>query len=273
MDIIRKGFITFKKDFYIAKSYPVRFLILLFEIFFQLAILFFFAKFLESSFLQSSVINIENFFAYFLLGICVLDVSNTIVSYLSIQVEEYKKTGVFEELFILPVDSTNLLILSSAFPIFLSLTKLLIYMTVLMVSFDGNFDYSFHSLIILLFTVFSMLIIFIGISLIACSMTILFYKGSWISVFHNMISIFLGGVFYPSYLILDNTSWVQYLIPIHNILEILRSIFDISELTYVAMNNLLIVLTLQSSFFLIVGFFFLKVSIRKSMINGNISHY
>ena len=120
MEIIRKGFITFKKDFYIAKSYPVRFLILLFEIFFQLAILFFFAKFLESSFLQSAVINIENFFAYFLLGICVLDVSNTIVSYLSIQVEEYKKTGVFEELFILPVDSTNLLILSSAFPIFLS---------------------------------------------------------------------------------------------------------------------------------------------------------
>lgn len=273
MSIFFKAFVTFKKDLHIAKSYPLRFIILFSEIFFQLLIIFFISKFVGISIENPENSEFNNFFGYFLIGIFILDFSNTIISYSALQIEEYKKIGILEEIFILPISGLSIFFYSFSFPIFLAITKMIIYFFVLYLGIDSIGNFSLQSFLFFVVTIMLSIVIFSGISLIACSITILFFRGSWVSIFHNMISIFLGGVFYPPQIITENLTFIYHFIPIYNILEVLRSLFSIKDISFFSMNEIFLNLSLQAIFFLILGYKLLDFSIKKSMMNGKISHY
>ena len=101
------------KDFQIEYSYKGRFIYSIFFIFIQLAIFYFFSNFLETNYTKNVESPVSNLFGYFILGICFLDVSYTLISYVSMKIEEYKKIGIFEELFVLPIDPVKLIFISN----------------------------------------------------------------------------------------------------------------------------------------------------------------
>ena len=268
MSFLNKVYISWWKDFYIEKSYPIRFVILFSQLFLQLLLIFYISKFigLPENELDFKVVDLLGFLV---IGIFILDMSNFMISYPAIQIEQYKMSGVFEELFVLPTQNSHLVLLSHAYPVFISLIKTFIYISFLFLMFEGV-NISFLDILYFFASIFLALVLFIGISLIASGMSILFFKGSWIATINNTISIIFGGVFFPPALIGNNFASFANLIPIHNIVEILRYIFDITEATSAPINDLIIYLILQSLIFFGVGWFFLKFAIKKSFLDGNI---
>ena len=269
MSFLNKVYISWWKDFYIEKSYPIRFVILFSQLFLQLVLIFYISKFmgLPENGLEFKVADLLGFLV---IGIFILDISNFMISYSAIQIEQYKMSGVFEELFVLPTQNSHLVLLSHAYPVFISLIKTFIYLSFLFLMYDGV-NISLLDILYFFASIFLAIVVFIGISLIAAGMSILFFRGSWIATLNNIISIIFGGVFFPSALIGNNFASFANLIPIHNIVEILRYIFDVIEATSAPINHLIIYLILQSLVFFGVGWFFLKFAIKKSFQDGNIS--
>ena len=112
---INQIYIIFKRDLLLSLSYKFRFIYTISFIFFQLLIFYFLSKFINVPLFIDENTLIKNAFGYFLLGICILDLSFTIISTLSIQIEEFKKIGVIEDIFSLPISPVNYFITMQIF--------------------------------------------------------------------------------------------------------------------------------------------------------------
>ena len=73
----------------------------IFLTFIKVFIFFNITNFLVGDSLETNAYGNNNFFPYILLGICLMDLSIIIVSTLSNEIQNYKLTGTFEEIFIL----------------------------------------------------------------------------------------------------------------------------------------------------------------------------
>ncbi len=263
---------SFIKDLRIARSYPIRFFLMLSSIFVQLFILILFSNFLSSGFNINPESPVKDFFGYFLIGLCIIDISNTLISYTAIQIEEYKKIGVFEELFAMPIKISKVIFFSNLFPILLSIFKLSIYISVL-TFFSEIKIWTLESLLIFLFTVSLSILFFLSISLLASAMSILFYRGSWIAVGHNVIAIVFGGVFYPSEYIINDQNLLKYLVPVQNILDVLRNIFSVNNQDPIVIYNSLVILFFQGFLLFFICYYILVFSIKRAQSDGSISSY
>ena len=260
------------KDFKLELSYKGRFLYSVFFIFLQLTIFYFLAAFLNIEYKGNDDSGINNLFGFFLVGICFLDVSYTIISYQSIRIEEYKKVGVFEELFVLPINPIVLIIFSNIYPVLFSIFKIFIYLFAGIILFDLELlDVIAPTL--LLVTSFFAIIIFIGISLIASAMSILFYRGSFVSVLHNTLSILFGGILYSASSVIKDLSMLEYFIPLSSILNLVRHSFSIIELNNNELNFNVMLIIIHAIIFILVGSIILRYSIKKAIKEGRLSLY
>lgn len=261
----------FIKDLLIEYSYKLRFTYTIVFIFLQLTIFYFLSSFIDTEFQKSPTSDISNIFGYFLIGICVLDVSYTLISYVSIKIEEYKKTGVFEEIFTLPIGAIFFIIFSNTYPLLFSIIKICIYLIFGFIFFDLTIS-SVTSAIILLMVFILSFFIFIGIALIAASFSILFYRGSIVSTLHNTLSILVGGVIYPVNTVF-NINFIEWFIPISPILELIRFSTDVIILDNVDIYKNFTVIIVQSFCFVALGLLILNISLKKAFKEGRISLY
>lgn len=117
------------------------------------------------------------------------------------------------------------------------------------------------------------LIIFVGFSLIASSLTILFYRGTYVSSLHNTISVLFGGILYPISSVFDNLYFIEYLIPLHALLDLTRYSLDIYSLNTQELYVNLLLLIFYAILILSVGMITLKTSLKKASIEGRLSLY
>jgi len=216
---------------------------------------------------------INNAFGYFLFGICILDLSFTIISTLSIQIEEFKKVGVIEDIFSLPISPINYFIYSHIYSLLFAIFKLTIYIIAYMIISGFSEIDIFFWLILSMIIIFSLLC-FIGISLIAISFTILYYRGTWVSAFHNLICTLFGGVIYPPTLIHEAAVYLKYILPAVPTIELLRANFHIySFIQHNFIFENMIILIFQSLIYFLIGYYFLKFSLNKAFREGKIANY
>ena len=145
-------------------------------IFIQILIFYYLSKFFVLSNENNLSISSLDIFQYFIIGVCLLDISYALISSPSIQIEEFKKIGVLEDLYLLPMSPLVQTLASSLFPLFLSLIRLSIY--IIFTLFLGGF---FETNIINILNIILALIIsgisFLGISLIGASFSLLYFRG------------------------------------------------------------------------------------------------
>ena len=122
-------------------------------------------------------------------------------------------------------------------------------------------------------TLFFSMIIFIGISLFASALSILFYRGSYVSSFHNSISILFGGVLYPISFINENFLILEYFIPLHSILDVFRYYLGLLDLSSVELNLNICILIAHSFVFYFLGYITLKIAFNRAFTKGKISLY
>ena len=261
----------FLKDLLIEYSYKLRFSYTIIFIFLQLMIFYFLSSFLDKTFQRDPASDVANIFGFFLTGICLLDVSYTLISHVAIKIEEYKKIGVFEEIFALPIEPVHFIIFSNIYPLLFSILKIFIYLIFGFIFFDLSIA-SLQEMYIIFFTFLISLFTFIGISLIACSFSILFYRGLFVSMIHNTLSILIGGVFYPVSIIL-NFNFIEWFLPIVAVLELIRFSTDVLILDTGDVFRNFIIITTHAFCFFSIGLVILKISLNKAFKEGRISLY
>jgi len=260
------------KDFLIEYSYKGRFIYSILFIFIQLAVFYFLSGFLETSYTKNNESPISNLYGFFILGICFLDISYTLISYVSIKIEEYKKIGIFEELFILPVHPIRLILMSNIYPVIFSLFKLIIYLLCGLLFFGLEVDESIN-LLILVFTISFGLVTLVSISLIASSLSILYYSGVYISTIHNTISLLFGGVLYPVSYMYKDLFFLELFIPLHSILDLARYALGLYEMNNQDLIINIFLVIIHSVIFALIGFISIKIAFKKAFREGRISFY
>ena len=234
------GTFSFYKRYKNCFGYRFRFVYQFTFIFFQLTIFFFLAKFIDISSTGSITNNdkLYSTFAYFVFGICFLDISYVLISSSSIQIEEFKRSGALEEIFILPINFFAYFLSINIYPLILSLFKFIVY--IICISFVYKVpEIDLYAFLLMILALFMGLLCFIFISIIACSITLLFYRGTVISAVHNLYLLFLA-VFFPISIINEKIHFIQYFIPIFPLLEIFRGQYHLTESSHCSNISILI---------------------------------
>lgn len=257
-----------RKDFLIAWSYKLPFLLSIAFIFLNILVFFYFSRFIDGG--DNIYLNTENYFTFVILGIAVADMSNTLLSKISIEIRNYQLIGVFENLILASSNPYKLFLSSYAYPLIFSLVKILIYLYISVVYFGANFQ------ILENFIVFSsgLVLTFIsisGVGMIAGAYTILFKQGNPIMQLYLLLSSSIGGIFFPQSVFPKVIDSFANFLPIRHSLDILRGMS--SQANEIELHNSLLWLICLSIVYFLLGFFLLKFSINYAKKNGSLLYY
>ena len=131
VSFLRVFSLVFMRDLNIAKSYSVRFLYSILFVFLQILIFYFMTSFIQSA--SNNNIEQQELFVYFIVGIAFLDYSQLIISYPSSQLEQFKVSGVFQELLCLPVSKLSYFLASNIYAAFFAFYRLVMYLIFLLI--------------------------------------------------------------------------------------------------------------------------------------------
>lgn len=262
-------FSILRRDIIINFSYPLRIVFQFAFIFLQLLIFFYLSNFLDFNESIKSPLTVNSLFGYFMTGICLLDISYTIISYGSMQIEDHKKTGVFEENFVGVTNPLIYLFLINIFPLLLSIIKFLFYIFLTSFIFGEDISIDFKLILICFFSC----LLFISIGIIAIGFTLYFKRGSFISSFHNTISIFFCGIFFPASYISEWSILVSYLLPLYPLLNILREAFGIISITNEELDFMIKLSLTQSLIYFSIGLYLCNIAFKRSQKKGELNYF
>lgn len=260
---------VFLKDYKIAISYKFRFLSSFLLIIFQILVFYFFANFFNSM-IDDSRTKVE-YFSFVILGICMLDIFMSITSSISLSIEEYKRSGMIEEL----AAAKNFYftaLSSSIYPILFSFYKLLAYLIFSIIFFEMNMI-SNSNIIPFLAVFFLLIISSVGIALLSASFAILFYRGGALSTIFSALSVLLAGIHYPISILPEPLNMFSFFLPLYPALELFRDQFGINA--FGGGDNLLMlqILILNASIYFLIGSYFFKYVVSVAKRRGDLLHY
>ena len=260
---------VFFKDFKIAISYKFRFLSSFLLIIFQILVFYFFANFFNSMIGDNST-KVE-YFSFVILGICMLDIFMSLTSSISLSIEDYKRSGVIEEL-VAAKNFYYVVLSSSIYPIFFSFYKLLVYLIFSIIFFDMNMI-SNSNVIPFLIVFFLLIISSVGIALLSASFAILFYRGGALATIFSALSVLLAGIHYPISILPESLNMFSFFLPLYPALELFRDQFGIHA--FGTGDNLLMfqLLILNTSIYFLVGSYFFKYVTNVAKKRGDLLHY
>ena len=126
MKIFSKLYAFLRKDLLIKMSYKISFIYDFISIFLKVLILFFVSQFIKID--QQLSIDIDSYFSYAIFGLCFMDVLALIVGSAPREIEDMKKTGILEEIILLPMGNYAAIFGCNLYQIFMSLLKIIIYL-------------------------------------------------------------------------------------------------------------------------------------------------
>lgn len=269
MNLFGKLYAIFRKDLLIKISYRFSFIYDFVSIFLKVIILYFISQFIfidqEYSFPNNS------YFSYAIFGLCFMDIMTSIVGSAPREIEDMKKTGVFEEIILLPIGNYAAILGTNIYQVFLSIIKVIIYF--IFGSFiSGTFLIDISNLLNFIFTLFLLLMSFVFISLIASSMSIWFARSSLIPALYITLSLILAEVYFPKDLLYDELSFFSAIFSLMPALENFRMFSDLNFETQIYFENIIHLIFLNLIYG-VVSIYALKKSIQFSKSNGSFLHF
>ena len=271
MNVIWRLFAVFKKDFRLALSYKGSFISQFFGGIFQILLFFFISDYINVLSVGNSNSIEENYFVYVVLGICFVEIMSTVVRATPIEISNLKNSGILEEIMQLPSGNVILLFGSNLYPVFISLIKITIYLSVAFIlSGESLFSLQYIFPFVLTLITFIFSLIFIGF--VGAAYTLLFFRAGLISSIFIGFSIFLGEAFFPSNLFFEPIQKLSNLTTLTPSLSNFRMIISNQFDIYLFLQNLAHILVLSLAYGLI-ALVSLKYSIKFAKKNGTLLHY
>ena len=258
----------FIKDIQIAKSYKFSFITQYFVLFAQILFFYLISLYLDRALTDFSKLN---YFLFILTGMCVYDFGQSIINYGPKELLSMKQSGVLEEIILLNISNFIFFMGINVYQIFVSIIRLIIFLFIIVMFFDGTLNILETTLLIISLLIFAFSCIFIGI--IGSAFTMIFYKANIFTTIFIFLSLLFSNVYYPSEIILNGAlEPVSQILSFTPMIEIFRSMVSIeSSMNYFYLNLIhLILLTFAYGVASYIAFGF---AIKNSKKNGNFLFY
>lgn len=250
-------------------SYKMSFIYDFISIFLKVLILFFISKFIKID--QQLSIDIGSYFSYAIFGLCFMDVLTLIVGSAPREIDNMKKTGILEEIILLPMGNYAAIFGCNLYQIFMSLLKVIIYL-IFGSALAGypliDFQYFFYFILTLLFILSS----FVFISLIASSFSIWFARTSLVPILYVTSSLILSEIYFPKELLYEELSFFSVLFSLSPALENFRMLNEIGFNYEIFMGNLAHLFILNI-FYGLSSILMLRHAIKYAKSNGSFLYY
>ena len=236
-------------------------------VFIQVLLFYFISGFLNNT--EDSFT--DNYFTYVLVGICFIDVLNTIVNYIPREIVNYKNTGIFEELITIKENIYSIFIGICAYPALISIIKIILYFSFAGYLTESSLIHMQH-LFDFFLIVFLLIIAFCSVGLLSASYAMVFYKVGVIPIIFLGFSIFLGDAYFPKEIIGTNFNYLSLLTPFDNAVQNIRMIIGNDFNSFLYKQNMIMLICLNVVY-LALAIIFLKISIKHAKKNGSFLYY
>lgn len=264
--------VFFIKDLLLDMSYKISFFSQFFLIFIQILLFYYLSMLvsIDTSF-EVGVIKNNNYFKYVIVGICFIDILSSLINALPNEVMKNKTSGVLEEIIVSNKNFLYILFGISAYPVFISFLKLLLYFLFAYLFFDIAIikiqNIFFAVLNILLFIVSLVLV-----GLIACSYTIRFYKTKLIPTLFLLLNVFAGEAYFPIEMLPAIFHQISLITPFSFAIENMRMLDSLDFSTIIFFKNIYYMCILIFIYTFLAAIF-LRYSLNYAKKNGTFLHY
>lgn len=259
---MNKVFAVFLKDFRLAMSYKINFVMIFISPLISMLLLFLIITSIMNT--NESHLNLESFRSIFY-GIIFIDLSFVVISSLPRLINEYRLQGILEETFL----SSDLYVIFSSFAwIFVIFSfKSFVYFLIGSLIFKISFlqDMLFIKIVIILLPTFFALM---GLSIISASYTIINLKSNAVQTIIMIGSSFLSGAFFPTKLLPDILFQISHIIPITYSINLIKNIHEFSFFSLELLALVLLAIALN-----FLGYFLVKKSIAKAKKDGMLIYF
>lgn len=194
-----------KRDFLIATSYRTAFVIQLASILLGVPFIFFISKFLGSSGGNTLREYDNNYFAFLLIGVALIDYLTVSLSTFNTSIRENQMMGTLEIIMLSPTTVTSLVLCSSLWGFCFTTLRFCLYVLGgLAFGMDiGNANIVSAAVVLLL-----SIVSFSAIGIVIASITLIIKRGESLNVAVSGLSVLLGGVVFPTRIL---PHWLQSL--------------------------------------------------------------
>ena len=212
----------------------------------------------------------NNYFAFSLIGIALVDFTFAIAKSMNQEIRNGQLDGTFEELILTNSNLLVMLVSTAAYPIVLGLVRMFLFFLIGIIFFDLKIELGDD--IVYLPIIFILAIVsHLGVALISAAYTVLFKKGDpFNSLFFGLSAIF-GGLIYPIQALPEVSIFISNILPITYILDSVRACL-------IGGNNIdlfanIFFLAFISFSVICLGFLLCKSAIKRAKKTGNLTYY
>lgn len=268
--VSKKAFAFLKRDFLIATSYRLKFLLQIAGIFISTLMFFFLSKLVGKGVSNQLAAYGGDYFAFVLIGVAFTDYLSVSLSSFAGQIRSAQVQGTLEALLVTPTSVSTILFSSSLYSFCFSSLRVILYLVIGVLIFGLKLHISsvLSFLVIMILTILA----FSGIGLISAAFIIFFKQGGPIGFLVSTASALLGGVFYPVAVL---PSWLEpyaYLLPITHALEAMRQIL-LNGASLATVYDKAIILALFAGILLPIGLVSFGYGLTMARREGSLIHY
>lgn len=259
-----------KKDFRIATSYRLNFIMQVFGIFFSNTLFFMVSQMIGAEKLPSLAQYGSNYFTFLLIGVTFTDYFSITTSSFASQIRSAQLAGTLESLLVTPTSIVTILLSSFLYSLLYGSFRILVYFLIGISFFGANIHFNNPAAIMITF--FLMLLPFIGIGLLSASFIIVLKQGNPIHYIVSMSSGLLGGVIFPTQVLPEWLKPFSLLLPITHGLEAMRQIL-INNCGFGEIGFHLLILAGFTVVFMTMGISSILFAVQIARRDGSLLHY
>jgi ABC-2 type transport system permease protein len=259
-----------KRDFRVEISYRFSFLLQFFNVFFSVAIFYFLASFLGDAAAPYLEQYGGDYFAFVLIGIAFAGYFGVGLSSFANSLRQAQTTGTLEAMLTTPTGLSTIIISSSLWSYLMTTIRVALYLFVGAFFLDvdlGNGNYPLATLVLIL-----TILCFSSLGIIAASFIMVLKRGNPITWLFNSASNLLGGIYYPVTVLPNWLLVISYLLPITYALRAMRLTLLQGETLSTLWPDIL-ALIIFCLFLLPASLFAFAYAVRRSKIDGSLTHY
>jgi ABC-2 type transport system permease protein len=266
----RKMLAFIKRDFLIAKSYKLMFMLNWGGIITTTLTFYFISKLFGKTINPYMLKYGTEYFPFVIIGIAFSTYLYTALSSFSDNLRMEQVTGTLEMLLLTPMRVRELIIGMSLWDFVFTSLRVLGYILigVLCLGLDIGKINIFASMIVLVFTI----ICFSSLGIIAAATIMLFKKSAPFSWFVSTFASLFGGAYFPIEILPVPLRFISYLLPITYSLHAFRYAI-LKGCSFWEIRHDLLVLIIYSVILVPVSILAFKIAIKRAKINGSLTHY
>ena len=270
MNLLGKMCAFFLRDFAIESSYRTAFVMQLAESLFGVVSCFYLSRFVESAQLDRSLPSGTSYFAFVLVGIAFFDYMNVSLNSFDEGLIQARQNGTLEALLVTETSLPVMLVSSAVYPFVVMSLRTLVYFAwaAALFGFRPAGANWLGAAVVLGMSILA----FIGLGILSAAYLLLFKQGNpgkWVLL---AVSGILGGLMYPVSILPHWLRILARLLPITYSLEGLRAAL-LDGAGFAALWPAIVKLTIFAAVLLPISFYLFAWALRRTKINGTLSHF